>query len=184
MVLEPTTHTVMLAIHVAAGSVGLLLGPVVIVHESRRLTAGTRLTGRSSTAYDTAVFVVCVSAIMLVASARPELWWLIPVSAFSSGLVLLARWAARHRRRGWLHGYTHGRGGSYISLVTAFIVVALTVDGPLTGAAALVPWLAPTLIGTVLIEQWRRRLTHNDNARTSGALSDPSTRHRRTEGAV
>jgi len=73
--------------------------------------------------------------------------------------VLLARWAAARRCRGWLHAYTHGRGGSYIALVTAFVVVALTVDGPLTGAASLIPWLAPTLIGTVLIEQWRRRLT-------------------------
>lgn len=160
MDLEPTAHTVLLAIHATAGSVGLLLGPIVIVQESRRLAAGAqRPTARSSNAYDTAVFVVCVSAVVLVALARPELWWLVPVSAFSYSLVLLARWAAARRRRGWLHAYTHGRGGSYISLVTAFIVVALTVDGPLTGAAALIPWLAPTLIGTVLIEQWRRRLT-------------------------
>jgi len=160
MDLDPTAHTVLLAIHATAGSVGLLLGPIVFVHESRRLAAGAqRPTGRSSNAYDTAVFVVCVSAVVLVALARPELWWLVPVSAFSYSLVLLARWAAARRRRGWLHAYTHGRGGSYIALVTAFVVVALTVDGPFTGAASLIPWLAPTLIGTVLIEQWRRRLT-------------------------
>ncbi|MBA2324420.1 MAG: hypothetical protein H0V92_10560 [Pseudonocardiales bacterium] len=157
--LAPAAHTVLLAIHATAGSVGLLLGPVVIVRESRRLRAGARqAAGRSSSAYDTAVLVVCLSAVALVAMARPELWWLIPVSGLSYSLVLLARWAPKHRRRGWLHAYTHGRGGSYISLVTAFIVVALTVDGPLTGPAALIPWLAPTLIGTVLIERWRRRL--------------------------
>jgi hypothetical protein len=62
MDLDPTAHTVLLAIHATAGSVGLLLGPIVFVHESRRLAAGAqRPTGRSSNAYDTAVFVVCVS---------------------------------------------------------------------------------------------------------------------------
>jgi hypothetical protein len=33
----------------------------------------------------------------------------------------------------------HGQGGSYLALVTALVVVALTVDGPLQGPAVLVP---------------------------------------------
>ncbi|GAB3537991.1 hypothetical protein GCM10027403_23350 [Arthrobacter tecti] len=45
-----------------------------------------------------------------------------------------------------------GYGGSYISLVTALIVVFLVVNGTLSGTAQLIPWLAPTVLGTPLIE--------------------------------
>lgn len=165
-------HQALLAIHVAAGSVGLLVGPVVIIKETRRLASAAEPAGRSSLVYDTAVAVVCVSAAALVVLFRPELWWLVPVSALSYGLVVLARQASTRRGRGWTHAYAHGRGGSYIALVTAFVVVALTVDGPLTGAAALIPWVAPTLVGTVLIEAWRRRLVRTATAHR-GELGRP-----------
>jgi uncharacterized membrane protein len=104
------------------------------------------------------VLLVCVSAVGLVVENRPELWWLVPLSALTYGLAVLAQESATRRFRGWIHAYVHGQGGSYIALVTALIVVALTVDGPVAGAAQLVPWLAPTVLGTVLIEMWHRRL--------------------------
>jgi hypothetical protein len=49
-------------------------------------------------------------------------------------------------------------GGSYIALVTALVVVSFVVNGPVDGVAELIPWLAPTAIGTVLIRVWRHRL--------------------------
>jgi hypothetical protein len=58
-------------------------------------------------------------------------------------LAVLGRYAAARQFRGWTHAYVHGQGGSYIALVTAFVVVALTVDGPLDGSAALVPGCSP-----------------------------------------
>ena len=151
-------HTVLIAAHVLAGTAGLVLGPVAIHEDTRRFTAGRRGTGRASSVYRGLVLLVCASAIGLVAENRPELWWLVPVSALTYGLAMLARESAKRRFRGWIHGYVHGQGGSYIALVTALIVVALTVDEPVTGAAQLVPWFAPTVIGTVLIARWRRRL--------------------------
>lgn len=151
-------HTALLAGHVAAGTVGLLLGPVVVRQDSRRIVAGERSTSAAGGIYRGLVLLVCLSAVALVVENRPELWWLIPVSALTYALAVLARDAARRRYRGWLHGYVHGQGGSYIALVTAFVVVALTVDGPVTGTAQLLPWLAPTVLGTVGIELWRRRL--------------------------
>lgn len=90
--------------------------------------------------------------------SRLDLWWLVPVSALTYALALLARESAQRHFRGWSHGYAHGQGGSYTALVTALIVVALTVDGPVTGTAQLVPWLVPTGLGLVLIEIWRRHL--------------------------
>lgn len=151
-------HGILLAGHIAAGTAGMLLGPLAMVEDSGRFTAGLIGMGRRSAAYRWVVLLVCASAIGLVLENRPELWWLIPVSVLTYGLAVLARVSAERRPRGWLHGYVHGQGGSYTALVTALIVVALTVDGPVTGAAQLVPWLAPTVIGTVLIERWRRRL--------------------------
>lgn len=108
--------------------------------------------------YVIVVLVVCVSGSGLVWLERTDLWWLVPVSGLTFGLAVLARESARRRFRGWTHGYVHGLGGSYIAQVTALVVVALVVNGPVRDELQLVPWLAPTIIGTVLIEVWRRRL--------------------------
>jgi len=104
------------------------------------------------------VLAVSVSAIVLVAGYRGDLWWLVPVAMFSYALAVLGRYAATRRFPRWSHAYVHGQGGSYIALVTALVVVALTVDGPLHGPAALIPWVLPTITGTLLIEWWRRRI--------------------------
>lgn len=154
-------HAALVLIHVIAGTVGLLLGPFVMYLDTRRFVDGHRGTGPAGGAYRAVVLVVCLSAVALVVPNRPELWWLVPISVITFGLAVLARESAKRRSRGWIHGYVHGQGGSYIALVTALIVVELTVDGPVTGPAQLVVWLAPTVIGTVLIELWHRRLEHS-----------------------
>jgi hypothetical protein len=149
---------VLLNIHIAAGAFGLLLGPFAMWRDTRDLGAGQGPASGISAAYAWTVLAVSVSAIVLVVWYRNDLWWLAPVAAASYGLAVLGRSAAARRFRGWTHAYVHGQGGSYIALVTAFVVVALTVDGPLDGPAALIPWVLPTIVGTLLIEWWRRRL--------------------------
>lgn len=151
-------HTALLAAHIFAGTAGVILGPLAMFQDTRRLTSGQGGIGRASAIYRAAVLLVCLSATGLVVENRPELWWLIPVSGFTYALAALARESAARRFRGWVHGYVHGQGGSYIALLTALIVIALTVDGPVTGALQLVPWFAPTVLGTVLIRMWRRHL--------------------------
>lgn len=151
-------HAALLTVHILAGTAGLVLGPVAMYHDTRRFEAGQAGTGRASGVYRSAVVLVCATAVGLVVENRPELWWLVAVSVLTYALAVLAKESAARRYRGWTHGYAHGQGGSYIALVTALIVVAVTVDGPATGTAQLVPWLAPSAFGTVLIEMWRRRL--------------------------
>ena len=151
-------HAVLLTAHVLAGTAGLLLGPLAMYKDSHRFLAGQGVTSRASGLYRGAVLLVCLSAVGLVLENRPDLWWLVPVSALTYALAVLARESAKRRYRGWSHGYVHGQGGSYIALVTALIVVALTVDGPVRGTAQLLPWLLPTAIGSILIEIWRRHL--------------------------
>ncbi|MGH3762648.1 hypothetical protein [Actinophytocola sp.] len=151
-------HTATLLVHVVAGVAGLLIGPLAMRQDARRFAAGHRTSGRYTAAYVVVVLLVCVSGSALVWLDRTDLWWLVPVSAATFALAVLARESARRRFRGWTHGYVHGLGGSYIAQVTALVVVALVVDGPVGGGAQLIPWLAPTAVGTVLIEVWRRRL--------------------------
>ncbi|WP_132994235.1 hypothetical protein [Gordonia zhaorongruii] len=170
-------HTVLLLGHIVVGAAALVVGPFAMRQDVRRFNAGERATGPISASYRWLVLTVCLSATALVISYRTELWWLIPVSLLTYVLALLARVSADHRFPGWSHGYVHGQGGSYIALVTALVVVALVVDGPMAGSAALIPWLVPTVIGTVLIEIWRRRLLANsdreaDCTRRDRALPD------------
>src|SRR6266487_2883101 len=151
-------HAVLLGIHIAAGTLGLLVGPVAMWQGTRRLAAAPGPDTVAGRAYHWTVLTVCLSAAVLVVWFRPALWWLVPVAAGSYSLVLLGRLAVARRFRGWTHAYVHGLGGSYIALVTALAVVALTVDGPLHGAAEVIPWALPAAIGIPLIEWWRRLL--------------------------
>lgn len=151
-------HIALLVVHIVTGTAGLLLGLLAMRQDTRRFAAGERTTGPVNTWYRWTVLVVCLSAVGLVLVRRTDLWWLVPVSALTYGLAVLASESARRRFRGWTHGYAHGIGGSYIALVTALVVVSLAVNGPLGGSAELIPWLAPTAIGTVLIEVLRRRI--------------------------
>jgi hypothetical protein len=98
--------------------------------------------------------------VLLVIVDRPDLWLLVIVATLSYGLVLMGRIAGARalKEGGWSHAYVHGIAGSYIALVTALLVVALTVDGPIRGPAELIPWVLPAAVGTPLIELWRRHL--------------------------
>jgi hypothetical protein len=150
--------TTLLAIHIGLGTLGILLGPTVIWQETRRLARGQRANSRAGAVYNGTVLLICVSAIVLIGISRPDLWLLVPVAAVSYGLALLGRIAGARPFPIWSHAYVHGIGGSYIALVTALLVVGLTVDGPLKGAAEVIPWVLPAAIGTPLIELWRRHL--------------------------
>ena len=153
----------LLGLHIAAGSLGLLLGPLVIWRGTRRVRAGERGLGVEGAVYNVAVLAVCVSAIALVVRQRPDLGWLIAVAAVSYALVVMAQVVVAQRFAGWSHAFVHGLGGSYIALVTALVVVALTLDGPLkTGAVQVIPWVAPAAIGTPLILWWRRRFIEDE----------------------
>jgi len=155
-------NNLLLGAHIVCGGLGIAIGPVVMWQETQLVRTGRPAHSRAGGIYQATVALICVSAIALVITSRPDLWWLIPVAAASYALVLLGRVAGARRFRGWTHAYAHGVGGSYIALMTALVVVALTADGPVKGGPfEVIPWVAPAAIGTVLIEQWRHRLTRS-----------------------
>jgi lactoylglutathione lyase len=144
----PGADDIVLAIHVVAGAIGIVLGPAAILAERRpphRTVAGL--------AYLWSVLAVSLTALALVADDPAGLWWLAPLALLTAALALLGRLAPRRRWRGWARAYAHGQGGSYIALITAALVVSL--DEPAVTAA----WIAPSLVGLPLIERRVRRLT-------------------------
>lgn len=147
------SHGILLGLHTAAGVAGLALGGLVIWLSRER-----PLVDDGSAAYHWTVLAVSLTAVGLLILDWPNLWWLMLLAALAYGLPLLGYLPPRRRFRGWTGVYAHGQGGSYVALVTAFVVVSLTVDGPVHGAPAVVVWLLPTLIGDRLTRRWHRRL--------------------------
>jgi hypothetical protein len=128
-----------LAVHIASGSLGLVLGPIAMLAPKRR--------GRHTKVgdvYHWNMLVVCVSAIGLAVVAWSRLWWFLPIAVFSYGNALFGYVAIKRRRPGWLPRHIGGMGGSYIALTTALLVVNF-------GRAFPLVWFLPTIVGTVLI---------------------------------
>jgi peptidoglycan/LPS O-acetylase OafA/YrhL len=130
-------HTLVLGSHIATGSAGLLLGPLAMAAPKHR---GWHT--RVGLAYQVAIAALTVSALGLVAFAPGRLWWLALI-ACGTEVAALAGWREPRRRRpGWRPRHVGLVAGSYVSLVTALLVV--NWSSPLS-------WILPTLIGTPLI---------------------------------
>lgn len=131
-------HDTALALHIAAGSIGLILGPIAML-------AGKwpGLHTRAGETYHWVFLVVAASAIVLAALDWSQLWWFTLIALFSYAFALRGYLAAKRRRPGWLAAHISGQGGSYIALVTALLVVNF--------GNALVVWFIPTIVGTPMI---------------------------------
>ena len=130
--------TALLVIHIVSGSLGLLAGPAAMLVPKRR-GWHTRL----GTSYVILVGLLCLAAIGL-AVLRPADWWLGLIAAATLAAALTGRELRRRRPRGWLPWHISLMCGSYISLVTALLVVGLGLGSP-------VAWILPSVIGSPLI---------------------------------
>ena len=135
-----------LAVHIAAGFVGLVLGPVAMTARKRQ-GAHTR----AGEAYHWVMLVVCVTAALLAALDWSRLWWFLPIAAGSYVFALLGYVAAKRRWPGWLTAHVSGQGGSYIALLTAVLVVNWATLTGTPGRASPWPWIVPTLVGAPII---------------------------------
>lgn len=145
-----------LAVHIAAGTLGLILGPLAMLAPKR---PGRH--PRLGMAYQASTAVLCLSAMGLVVY-RPGLWWLGVIAVATWAAALGGWWCARRRFRGWILWHLNLMCSSYISFVTAFLVVNL-------GLHSLIAWIAPTLAGTPLIARGNARV-----ATRAGAASAES----------
>jgi uncharacterized membrane protein len=129
-----------LAVHIATGTAGLILGPIIMRAPKRR-GRHTNLGG----IYHWNMLAVAISAIGLAVLSWHRLWWFVPIAVFSYGNAFVGYRAVKRRRPGWLPWHIRGMGGSYIALTTALLVVN-------TQGRYLWVWFLPTLIGTPIIE--------------------------------
>lgn len=145
MVDPQSAHDVLLAVHVVAGTAGLVLGPVAMVLPKR-----PGLHPRVGIAYQVVLATLVLSAVGLAALDLADLWGLAMIAVLTEAAALSGWWAARRQFSGWLAWHVRLMCGSYVSLVTALLVV--NWDSPLA-------WLLPTVIGSPLIAWASARAT-------------------------
>src|SRR3954454_24034532 len=100
-----------LPLHIAAGTPGLILGPLAMLAPKRR----GRHT-RVGETYHWVMLAVCLSALGLSLLDWSRIWWFTPIAAFSYANALVGYVAVKRRPRGWLRWHIRGMGGSYIAL--------------------------------------------------------------------
>jgi len=143
-------HAVVLGAHIAAGSAGLVIGPIAMTASKRR----GRHT-RAGIAYQVAVAVLAGTAVVLVAFAPGRLWGFVLI-AVATECAAIAGWIVKRRRKpGWLPRHIGLMAGSYVSFVTALLVV---------NWASPLAWILPTVIGTPLIARTAARARRNVSA--------------------
>jgi len=149
-------RSILLVTHVIAGTAGLLAGPAAM----RAAITGRRNTG-ASRAYLAAVSVLTASAAALVAMQPGTLWPFLLLALGTEAAVLAASRATRPDR------HVRLLGGSYISLVTALLVVSW---------GSILAWVLPTAIGTVLVERAAAATGRRPPVRTPSRTPTPSSR--------
>lgn len=148
-------HTVILAMHIVVGVLGVALGPFAIL----RLVRGQA--GWLATAYHLAVALVCVSAVGLAAMDFAGLWWFVLIAAGSYAFAARAMLAIGSGRPGWQTPAVRGFGGAYIALWTAILVVSVPSQP--------IVWALPTAVGIPVLEWLAARV-----ARQHAAAADPA----------
>ncbi|MEJ5946121.1 hypothetical protein WDZ17_12540 [Pseudokineococcus basanitobsidens] len=153
-------HTALLVPHVAAGALGLGLGPVAMLLPKRLDRHG--VVGRL---YVAVTVVMTTSALGLVALAPRRLWGFAIIAVATLVTALAGAALARRRPRGWLPVHVRLMSASYLSFVTAFLVVQWS--SPLA-------WLLPTLVGSPLIALAVHRLPAAARTAGGGPRRSPS----------
>ncbi len=128
-------HELLLAVHVAAGAIGLVAGPVAGV--ARKARGPHTVAGWT---YQACCAALCLSALGLVAMS-PTLWPFaliaVPTQLAAVGAVVVRR----RERRGWRPLHVQLALSSYVSFVTAFVVQA----------AGGFWWLVPVALGSTVV---------------------------------
>ena len=144
-----------LALHVAFGCIGLVLGPIAMAAQKRR--------GAHTNAgeyYHWNMLCLCFTASLLAMLSWQRIWWLLPIAIFTYAFALLGYISSKLRWRNWLRYHVIGQGGSYIAMTTAVLVVNL-------GITVWWAWLLPSLVGSLMIAWVAREIVAGRRPRLS-----------------
>jgi len=142
-------HTTFLTLHVICGGLGLLIGPLAMMVRKRPRRAGVHWHRWLGLAYQATVTGLCSSALGLVA-LKPAVWWLGMIAVATQAAAAVGWLTRPSKRPARLKTHIGAMCGSYISFVTAFLVV---------NSDELVWWFLPTVVGSPLIAWSSRRAT-------------------------
>ncbi len=142
-------RTFLVVVHAVSGTAGLLLVLPVLRAPKRR--GRHTLLGR---VYAGAAVGLSLSAFGLFAFDPARLWGLALLGVLTLGWLVGGLWFARHRPRvmggrGWRIWHLNLMGSTVIAFVTGF---AVQMSG-----GHLVAWLAPTVVGSLLIARTTAR---------------------------
>ncbi|MFR9779336.1 hypothetical protein ACL02O_25180 [Micromonospora sp. MS34] len=160
-------HTVLVVLHAVSGTLGLLLALPVLLAPKRR--GRHTLLGR---AYAVAAGCLSISAFGLFAFDPARLWGFALLGGLTLGWLIAGLWIARHRprvlgARGWRIWHLNLMGSTVIAFVTGFAVQM--TDGN------LIAWLAPTVVGSLLIARTTAREVARASRRVAVTPADWST---------
>lgn len=133
-------------IHVAAGGVALIVGPIAMWAPKR---AG--LHPRLGEAFFVVVSAVCISGGVLGVMFWETRWMFFLIAVGTYAFALLGYIAAKKRWRGWLLAHVAGQGSAYTAMVTAFIVANWDDVTGTQGTDVPLVFLMPMFVGSVAV---------------------------------
>ncbi|WP_121615460.1 DUF2306 domain-containing protein [Virgibacillus halodenitrificans] len=158
-------HTVLLILHIIAGSFCLLTGTTNLSVKKKK-GYHTRI----GEWYHGSYIVVFITSVAMAIINWSESAYLFYIALFSYSLALFGYLAGKLRKRNWLTKHIAGMVGSYIGIITAVLVVN-GMDIPLINQIPpLLLWFVPTIIGTPIIFMVNKRYKPTKSEK---ALSKP-----------
>jgi len=136
----------LLKIHIACGVLSLILGPFAMFAKKRK-----GFHTQIGFFYFYLVAGACATSLVLALMQWERSWYLFFVGLFSFSFALKGYWAAKKRKPNWIPVHISGMLGSYIAMVTAFLVVQRTSIPFLNTLPVWVTWALPTLVGSPLV---------------------------------
>lgn len=137
-----------LTLHAVAGFFGLVIGPIAMYSKKSK-----GLHTKSGVVYVIFMTAVCVSGAILSILEWQRNWWLLFVAIFSYWFCWRGYNAAKFKNRGWLKYHISGMLGSYVAMLTAFIVVNVGRVTFLNKIPIMFFWIIPTIIAVPLIRR-------------------------------
>lgn len=147
-------------LHIAAGTVGLVIGPISMFSEKRK-----GLHTKIGSLYFYLMALVCLTAVGMAVLHWSKSWWFTIIAGFSFMHAGIGYRAVQIKGKNWLRRHISGMLGSYIAMTTALLVVNAHRIPSYTALPRIFYWLLPTIIGTPLILMTIRKYTRPKNSR-------------------
>ncbi|MBG9588058.1 DUF2306 domain-containing protein [Cytobacillus firmus] len=152
--------TIMLVIHIIAGSVCLLTGAIASIVK-KKIGSHTMV----GEVYHGGYLVIFITSVVMAIMNWSESAYLFYIAIFSYGLALFGYLARKLLWKNWLTMHIGGMLGSYIGVITATLVVNGSKIPLVSEIPTLLLWFIPTIVGTPIISVVSRRYTNRTQSK-------------------